>query len=443
MTVSAPWNAGLARACITPAEPMPLSGYAMRTENFDSVTSDLHLKTLALEDQAGNRAVVITADLIGFTRSMSNAVWQGVEARTGLPRPSVLIKGSHTHSGPTIFVDRTSLTGEGHEVTRRYVDQVVQTAVDTACKALETMQPARLSWGVGMAPFVMNRRAFGHGGVQLSHNPRGLVDRSVPVLRIDSDSGELRGVLFGAAAHNVTNSPRSLSIDGDYAGFAQHRLEERLPGVQAMFAIGCAGDANTYPRADNAWTPRHGETLGAEVLRVLAGDLQPVSGPLRTALEDVTLPLQTFTRGQIEAMAEDAPQWRSFFAAKALEWLDRGKPLPTAYAAPFGLWQFGQDLTWVTYPGETVVDYVRLAEHVLGPLDLWVMGYCDDVFGYLPSPRVLEEGGYETRGLYTGVGLFAPEAFQVIEAALERLAPRVGRARPGPGEVHAALGPRG
>jgi hypothetical protein len=31
-----------------------------------------------------------------------------------------------------------------------------------------------------------------------------------------------------------------------------------------------------------------------------------------------------------------------------------------------------------------------------GPL-VWVAGYCDDVFAYLPSRRVLIEGGYEGR----------------------------------------------
>jgi hypothetical protein len=64
---------------------------------------------------------------------------------------------------------------------------------------------------------------------------------------------------------------------------------------------------------------------------------------------------------------------------------------------------------------------------VVGPLRLWVAGYCNSLFGYLPTPKVLEEGGYETRGLYLGVGLFAPEAFDVVADTIRDLAVQVGR----------------
>src|SRR5207302_757978 len=78
---------------------------------------------------------------------------------------------------------------------------------------------------------------------------------------------------------------------------------------------------------------------------------------------------------------------------------------------PFAVWQFGRDLTLVGLSGEVVVDYVARLEKALGPNQRWVAAYCHDVYGYLPSARGIAEGGYETRGLYSGgVGFFAPEA---------------------------------
>ena len=67
-------------------------------------------------------------------------------------------------------------------------------------------------------------------------------------------------------------------------------------------------------------------------------------------------------------------------------------------------------------------------EKALGPNQLWLSAYCNDVFGYLPSARVLAEGGYEDRGLYSGgVGLFDPRAQDVLVAKVRELAETVGR----------------
>jgi hypothetical protein len=82
----------------------------------------------------------------------------------------------------------------------------------------------------------------------------------------------------------------------------------------------------------------------------------------------------------------------------------------------------------VGLPGEVVVDYALLLEKALGPNRLWLAAYCNDLFGYLPSARVLSEGGYETRGLYSGgVGLFDPKAQDVVVQTVRELARKVGR----------------
>ena len=108
--------------------------------------------------------------------------------------------------------------------------------------------------------------------------------------------------------------------------------------------------------------------------------------------------------------------------------LNRGEKLPNHYNCPIAVWQFGNDLTLVGLPGEVVVDYVALLEKALGPLKLWPIAYCNDVFGYLPSARVLAEGGYETRGLYSGTpGLFSPAAQDAIILKVRELATQAGR----------------
>ena len=111
--------------------------------------------------------------------------------------------------------------------------------------------------------------------------------------------------------------------------------------------------------------------------------------------------------------------------------LDRGEKLPAHYSCPLTVWQFGADLTLVGLSGEVVVDYVPLLEKALGPNQLWLAAYCNDVFGYLPSARVLKEGGYETRGLYSGgAGFFAPKAEEILVEKVRDLARKAGRKLP-------------
>ena len=96
------------------------------------------------------------------------------------------------------------------------------------------------------------------------------------------------------------------------------------------------------------------------------------------------------------------------------------------------VWQFGSDLTLVGLSGEVVVDYVSLVENALGPNKLWIAAYCNDVFGYLPSARVLREGGYETRGLYSGgIGYFDSRCQEVLITKVRELAKKAGRPLPG------------
>jgi hypothetical protein len=96
---------------------------------------------------------------------------------------------------------------------------------------------------------------------------------------------------------------------------------------------------------------------------------------------------------------------------------------------PVSLWQFGGDLTLVGLSGEPVSDFVHLIGNAIGQTRLWVAGYCTDVFGYVPSARVLREGGYETRGIDRGdaVGQFTPEAQDLIIDAVATLARQAGR----------------
>lgn len=434
--VAAEWQAGFASVSITPTMPVPMAGYASRDRPSDGVAADLFAKVLVLSDTSGQRAVWITTDLIGLRGAVTEEFFQRVMQRTGLKRHQLLINSSHTHTGPAIADSDSSayaIRDEAVANMRAYRQMLQDRIAGAVEKALSHLEPVELSYGSGIVPFVMNRREFTRDrGVILGVNARGPADRTMPLLKVTSPDGKLRAVLFGAAVHNTTLTGDEYRITGDYAGFAQEFVQKQLPGVQAMFVLGFAGDANPYPRGTLELARQHGETLGREVLRVLDTKLVPVRGPLNLQFDYVDLPLADATnRAAIEKMtARGIPSWRSWTATRLLEMIDKGQKPPTHYRAPVAIWQFGGDLTLVALSGEVVSDYVDLVERALGRTGLWLSAYNNDVFGYLPSARVLADGGYETRGVvHGGLGFFSPAAQDVLVAKIKELADSAGRNR--------------
>ncbi len=427
------WKAGLASVRITPEKPVALSGYANRLKPFEQVGLDIYAKALALEDRQGRRAVIVTTDLVGIYASVVEPLCQKLTAKTGLQREQILLSWSHSHAGPALSLKAEPPAGvapQDAENTVAYTRWLVDRLVELVAESLKRTEPATLSWGHGVAKFVMNRREFTPKGIILGVNPRGPVDRTVPVLRVGGADGKLRAVLFGCACHNTALGAKNYILCGDYAGFAQAAVQTELPGVQAMFMMGCGGDANPYPRDTMGLAREHGEELGREVCRVLETKLAPVAGPLELSFDHAALPLQAPTKEQLRPLATNSPNWQIGTARTLLQKLEQGEPLLTQYRVPVAVWQFGNDLTLVALSGEVVIDYAHLIERALGPLQLWVAAYCNEGVGYIPSARVLAEGGYETRGLSSEQGWFAPGAQDALVGKVRELARQTGRKMP-------------
>jgi hypothetical protein len=427
------WSAGLAAVKITPDKPLVLSGYAARTQPFERVEQDIFAKALALRDDHGHRAVLVTMDLTLLPGDVAEGVRKRIAEQTKLAPAAIVLSVSHTHSAPTVSLEPeggAEPSGTHSRDTIAYTRGLADKLVAVAVESLDQLKPARLSWGTGVANFVMNRREFTDKGVILGVNPRGPVDRSVPVLRIDAPNGALRGVLFGYACHNTTLPARYLAVSGDYAGYAKAYVEQHFPGCQAMFMMGCGGDANPYPRESIPAAPAHGEELGKEVCRLLKTKLAPVGRPLTCAQKEAELPLETPDRDTLQKRSQSGSSLDKPVAKQMLAALERGETLPASHRAPVCVWQFGKDLTLVALPDEVVVDYAYDVENAIGPMRLWVAAYCNEVAGYIPSRRVLHEGGYETRGLYIGNGWFAPGVEDTLVSAVRDAASDAGRPTP-------------
>ena len=437
-----PWKAGTAMVTITPGRPLTLLGYTSRKGPFEAVSDDLSARALALEDAEGRRAVIVAADLVAFQSAIvTDAVTRRIAERTGLGPDRLIFNASHTHTGPVVSLDPSLQTTPAHpdmtpeqaEATVAYTRRLQDQLVELVERALADLKPARLSWASGHTTLPTSRRLPKPEGVVMAPNPAAPVDDAVPVLRADSPEGKPLAVVFGCSCHAVAAGFQN-AISADYPGYARAVVEARYPGATALFLAGCGGDANPEPWGTIAQARTHGEALGREVCRVLDGPLAPVVGPLRVAYATVDLPLQRLSREQIEGY-RDRPNFQAWQARHMLEVLDAGGRLPTHYTAPVAVWRFGKTLTLAALPGEPVAEYATLLRKALGPDGLWISGYNNDCFGYLPSAKVVAEGGHEaigvtlwawSRSLNARVGFFEPRVQDVVVDAVRRLANEAG-----------------
>src|SRR5688572_4599352 len=189
----APWKVGVAAARITPDKPLVLLGYPNRAGAFTDVAGDLWAKAIAFEDAAGHRAVIVTADLVGFqAHNTTTPVCERLTKRTGLPRERFLFNASHTHTGPVVSLAPNRTLNVGHpamsdvdaEQTAAYTRSLQDKLVGVVLAALDKLEPAALAWGSGEVTFPVSRRMPTPNGVVMAANPKGLTDRMVPVLRV-------------------------------------------------------------------------------------------------------------------------------------------------------------------------------------------------------------------------------------------------------------------
>jgi hypothetical protein len=424
---TASWQAGVAKVVITPSEFMWMSGYGARTKAAEGKVHDLWAKALALQAADGKRCLLITLDLVGIDRGLAHRVCAELEKRHQLPRSAIFLSVSHTHCGPVVGTNLQPMYFLDVAQRKQVVDYTTDLQaklVQLADDAIKDLRPAKLAQGSGYVTFATNRRNNKEADVPKLRDfgrLKGPVDHAVPVLSVRDDDGKLRAIVFGYACHATVLS--FYQWCGDYPGFAQLELEKRYPGAVALFWQGCGGDQNPLPRRTVELAAEYGRQLADGVDAVLKAPMGAVEPRLSTVYVAVDLPLADLPSREV--IVKDSLSKDRFIASRAkllLEQMDRQGSLRQTYPYPVQVWQLGSTLTWITLGGEVVVDYALRLKRELGPV--WVAGYANDVMAYIPSLRVLKEGGYEGSGAMVYYGLpavWAPHVEERIISAVHAL----------------------
>ncbi len=393
------WKAGIASMVITPEESLWMAGYASRDHVSEGILHDLWTKVLVLEDADGNKAVLITNDLLEIPKISSDRIRDRLEKKYGLTRAQVILNCSHTHTGPVLYdalsnwypLDEEQLT----KITA-YTDKIENLIVDLVGTALNRMEPADIYSGNGIARFQVNRRNNPEALSTQINDLKGPNDYAVPVLKITDRSGKLLAIVFGYACHPTVLNFYLFS--GDYPGFAQKEIEKLYPGTTAMFFQGAGADQNPLPRRSVPLAQQYGRTLAAAVDRVLNEEMQRLEPSLSTGYSEINLQFANPPPSKTDLLqhisdTSDTPDYLKLTAKTLLQRLDRGEVFDTVYPFPCQVWSVGNQAI-IALGGELVIEYAIELKKIFGQ-DIFVMGYSNDIMAYIPSETILKEGGYE------------------------------------------------
>ncbi len=407
-------DVGLAVRDISPELPIRLAGYAGRNRPADKADHPLLVQALALRNFSGERFVFVALDNCEVSRAFITPVVRQCTEQFQLARGAVAVVSSHTHSAPVLDETLTDMVQASSSETAqiaRYSQVLKAKIVEVVGAALNDFQPALLEAGSGRATFAMNRRVYDGDRVVFGDNPDGPADWEVPVLRIRRADGSVRAIVFGYACHgtSVRSGDDWYVVSGEYMAYARQHLEAVEPGATAIYLTGMGADSDPAPRGLLVHAKRHGLELAGAVVSVLDQPMRPVRGGFKFAFQEIDLPLvDPPSRDQLEKDAQSKDVYIKARAEAYLKRLNANRPLPESLKLPVAAVRIGDDLTFVLMGGEVVVDYSRRLKRLLAQDHPWMIGYAYEVPCYVPSARLIKEGGYETDSSLIYYGFYGP-----------------------------------
>jgi hypothetical protein len=381
---------GVSEIDITPDYPVRLSGFGFRRTESEGVTQRIWAKALAFGHEKDGPAVLVTVENKGLSLEICREVANAVAAKSGMNPARFTVTSTHTHTGPmlkdvspTLF--SIPIPAEHQTNINRYTSELIEKMQKVSLAAIQDMKPSRLFWGVGTSDLAVNRRTKG-----------GPVDHDLPVLFVKDLSGAVRAVYFSYACHCVVLSNNKIS--GDWAGYAQASVQSLFPGAISMASVGCGADSNPKTGVvgdDVQKCAAVGLELALEIKRV-SEKLKPITARPTVVSTPISIPFDTpRTREEWETRAKSTDAAVAYQAKVSITRLDRGEELLKQMPYLIQTWVFGEELAIVYLPGETVVDYSHRLKGEFDRTRIWVNGYSNEERCYIPSERILKEGGYE------------------------------------------------
>ena len=233
---------GVSQINITPGQPVIMSGYDARKTPSTGVHDSLFASALFFTDRQ-NKALVITADLIGFASQFVDSLKKLISAKAGLSADNIMIIAEHNHGGPAIHTYEDKLPSANEE----YIQTLKEKLVSVATDAMNNPLSFRMGIGKGICKLNISRRAvFADGGVWLGRNQDGPCDHEVEVVRFTDEQNNLMAVLLNWPCHGTVMGQDNYQLTGDWPASASRQIK-KLAGKNIVVAVTAGASADINP----------------------------------------------------------------------------------------------------------------------------------------------------------------------------------------------------
>lgn len=392
---------GCAKVDITPEARVPLAGFAVRNNQpYEGIRSRLYLRALYIrqrdERDGVRQAVIVSADVIWWGSDRMPVIRQRLKERWGLEPETIVLNGTHNHSGPQTSFRFHRLLGTADA---GYVERLERRLEEAIEAAMANAEPAEIERGTAMSYIGVQRRKYENGQVYGGPNPDGPMDPEVTVLRITGTGGRTKAIVVHYACHPVTTNLNCVS--SEFTGEAMEQLERRTGGeAVCLFLQGTCGDINIFKSSapaeltDDYEIIRYfGKRLADAAEAALSGGMKKLAPValkgIRTEVELRLKPLET--REQLEKIAAGG---ESPYDEWAEEMLRTYEKRPDRLVLELTRLDIAERFSLLAMNAEVVVAYgLRIKSASDG--NVLPLPYSNGMIGYVPTRMQIEHGGYE------------------------------------------------
>jgi len=387
-------RAGAAKVDITPQKRVKMAGYSSRTGFSQGVHDPLSARVVTFENN-GKRLVLVSTDNLGFYDGTTDYLRKPILEEFKLEPSELFLCGTHTHSAPTLTVDKE----KGDPNNLEYTEWLKDKLIEAIRKSLGSTDAVQIGTGVGYCPIGANRRELKldsskGNSIELGRNPYGPTDKEVLVVKVAKPDGKATAVLFDYATHSTCLGPKNYTISGDVMGLAEQFIEKILSeNTIAPGFAGASGDIDPWFRVlpafntEPGWIPEPvllGTVLGEEVVHIFRR-IEKVSagGEIKTAFVTLELPGKPLNE---VAVKKDCPPARLNLTVARVG-----------------------DIAFVGIGCEVLTEIGMRIKAASPYKRTFVITHCNGAAGYLPPAELYIEGGYEIKS-----SPFAPDAADMV-----------------------------
>ena len=427
---------GVSKVDVTPTHPVLLAGYGGRTTEHEGVDTPLWARAMVIGQT--KPAVIVVLDNCGVTQAIKDRLAKRL-AKSGVAADRLVVATTHTHNAPTLvgyapIVWKGRTTPEQDKRVEAYTQFAIDQMERAVAEALARREPMTLEWTQGRATFGGNRRVINGGNwAGFGHQRNAPIDHSLPVLAARDADGAVRAVWANYACHCTTVGGRN-RISGDWAGFANTWIEKEFGDAVSLMTIGCGADVGPQPSGNLAIAEDHGRAIATETKRLLSEKTAPLKGAPIVTARQIRLPLAKPKPREHWEEQLNSGGFHHQLAKAMLAKLDATGEIPAEVNYPVSVWKFSNDLAMVFLAGEVVVDYSVRLKRELDWSRLWLIAWANDMPGYIPSRRILREGGYEadfSQVYYEQPGRYDPAVEDQLVNTIREMVGTEFEAKPG------------